>query len=46
MLDQLDEKVVMLGHSMGGLAISAAAELRPDKVGALVYLSGFFTTIR
>ena len=40
-LDQQDEKVVMVGHSMGGLAISAAAELRPDKVGALVYLSGF-----
>ncbi|PCJ40161.1 MAG: alpha/beta hydrolase [SAR86 cluster bacterium] len=40
-LDQQDEKVVMLGHSMGGLAISAAAELRPDKIGALVYLSGF-----
>lgn len=40
-LDQQDEKVVMLGHSMGGLAITAAAELRPEKVGALVYLSGF-----
>ncbi len=40
-LDQQDEKVVMVGHSMGGLAITAAAELRPDKVGALVYLSGF-----
>jgi pimeloyl-ACP methyl ester carboxylesterase len=40
-LDQQDEKVVMLGHSMGGLAISAAAELRPDKIGGLVYLSGF-----
>ena len=40
-LDQQNKKVVMLGHSMGGLAISAAAELRPDKIGALVYLSGF-----
>jgi len=40
-LDQQDEKVIMVGHSMGGLAISAAAELRPDKVGGLVYLSGF-----
>ncbi|MDG2090842.1 MAG: alpha/beta fold hydrolase [Gammaproteobacteria bacterium] len=40
-LDQQDEKVVLVGHSMGGLAISAAAELRPDKIGALVYLSGF-----
>jgi pimeloyl-ACP methyl ester carboxylesterase len=40
-LDQQDEKVVMVGHSMGGLAISAAAEIRPDKVGGLVYLSGF-----
>ncbi len=41
LLDQQDEKVVMVGHSMGGMAISAAAELRPDKIGALVYLSGF-----
>ncbi len=40
-LDQQDEKVIMVGHSMGGIAITAAAELRPDKVGALVYLSGF-----
>ena len=31
----------MLGHSMGGMAISAAAELRPEKVAGLVYLSGF-----
>lgn len=40
-LDQQDEKVIMVGHSMGGLAITAAAELRPEKIGALVYLSGF-----
>lgn len=40
-LDQQDEKVIMLGHSMGGMAISAAAELRPEKVAGLVYLSGF-----
>lgn len=40
-LDQQDDKVVMVGHSMGGIAITAAAELRPEKVGALVYLSGF-----
>ena len=41
LLDEQNEKVIMLGHSMGGLAISAAAELRPDKIGGLVYLSGF-----
>tara|TARA_R110000824_G_scaffold336_1_gene1832 strand:- start:261339 stop:262058 length:720 start_codon:yes stop_codon:yes gene_type:complete len=41
LLDQEDDKVIMLGHSMGGLAISAAAEIRPEKIGGLVYLSGF-----
>jgi pimeloyl-ACP methyl ester carboxylesterase len=32
---------VLVGHSVGGLAISQAAEARPDNVRALVYVSGF-----
>ncbi len=42
-LDQQDEKSRHAGSLHGwSRAISAAAELRPDKVGALVYLSGFY----
>jgi pimeloyl-ACP methyl ester carboxylesterase len=40
-LDSLDEQVVLLGHSMGGMAITAAAELRPEKLKALGYLTAF-----
>jgi pimeloyl-ACP methyl ester carboxylesterase len=40
-LDAQDEPVVLVGHSLGGIVISQAAELRPDKVRALVYLCAF-----
>lgn len=32
---------LLVGHSMGGMAISAAAELAPDHVAGLVYLCAF-----
>ena len=32
---------IVAGHSVGGLVVSQAAEARPDKVRALVYVSGF-----
>jgi pimeloyl-ACP methyl ester carboxylesterase len=35
------EPVVLVGHSSGGVAISQAAEQRPDKVKTLVYLAAF-----
>ena len=38
-LDQLDEPVVLVGHSLGGLTISQTAEYRPDKIRSLVYLT-------
>ncbi|MBT97890.1 MAG: hypothetical protein CL902_04600 [Dehalococcoidia bacterium] len=38
-LDQLDEPVVLVGHSLGGLTITQAAESRPDKIRSLVYLT-------
>jgi len=41
LLDTLDKKVYLLGHSMGGMAISATAELCPEKIKTLIYLSGF-----
>ena len=40
-LDAVDENVVLVGHSMGGMPISAAAERRPDKIKTLVYLTAF-----
>jgi pimeloyl-ACP methyl ester carboxylesterase len=35
------EPAVLLGHSMGGMPISAAAEREPGRVRALVYLCAF-----
>ena len=35
------EPVVLVGHSMGGLVITQAAELVPDGIAALVYLAAF-----
>jgi pimeloyl-ACP methyl ester carboxylesterase len=35
------ERVVLVGHSMGGLAITAAAERAPERIAKLVYLSAF-----
>jgi pimeloyl-ACP methyl ester carboxylesterase len=41
LLDEQSQPVVLVGHSMGGLVISEAAERRPEKIGLLVYLTGF-----
>ena len=35
------EPVILVGHSRGGVIISAAAERLPEKVAALVYLAAF-----
>lgn len=35
------DKVVLVGHSMGGVAITAAAEKAPEKIAKLVYLTAF-----
>jgi pimeloyl-ACP methyl ester carboxylesterase len=40
-LDKLDEKVILVGHSLAGVIISQIAEERPDKIEALVYLAAF-----
>ena len=37
-LDAQPEPVVLVGHSLGGVAISQAAEQRPDGIEKLVYL--------
>ncbi|ABW68968.1 alpha/beta fold hydrolase [Desulfosudis oleivorans] len=40
-LDAAPEPVLLVGHSRGGMVISQAAEARPDKVRALIYLCAF-----
>ncbi len=38
-LESAPEPVILVGHSMGGMSISQAAELCPSKVAKLVYVS-------
>ena len=38
-LDQLDEPVILVGHSLGGLTVTQTAEYRPNKIRTLVYLT-------
>lgn len=40
-LDAQPEPVILVGHSMGGVVITQAAEDRPEKIKKLVYLSAF-----
>ena len=35
------EPVVLVGHSMGGMSITQAAELVPDRIAKLVYVAAF-----
>jgi pimeloyl-ACP methyl ester carboxylesterase len=35
------EKVVLVGHSLGGISIALASELFPEKVAAAVFLAAF-----
>ncbi|MCA9709612.1 MAG: alpha/beta hydrolase [Myxococcales bacterium] len=40
-MDDAGEPVVLVGHSMGGMVISAAAQARPGDVDALVYVAAY-----
>lgn len=40
-LAAIDGQAVVVGHSMGGIAITAAAEACPEKISKLVYLTAF-----
>ena len=40
-LDALAGPVILVGHSSGGIAITQAAEHRPGKIEALVYLAAY-----
>ena len=44
LLDKLDDQVVLLGHSLGGITISQLAEARRRKLKALVYLCALLPT--
>jgi pimeloyl-ACP methyl ester carboxylesterase len=39
LIERMDEPVILVGHSMGGITISSVAEARPDLVQELVYLA-------
>ena len=41
LLDACSGDVVLVGHSLGGLVISAVAEARPERLRRLVYVTGF-----
>lgn len=43
LLQTQDEAVILVGHSMGGATLSYLAEIMPERIAALVYLSGFMT---
>lgn len=43
LLDNAAEPVVLLGHSMGGVALTHLGEQYPDKISKLVYLTAFMT---
>jgi pimeloyl-ACP methyl ester carboxylesterase len=41
LLDSIEGKVILLGHSKNGIMISQVAEYRPDKIETLVYLAAY-----
>lgn len=40
-LDAAGEKVILVGHSLGGLTITQSGEAYPDRIAGLVYLTAF-----
>ena len=40
-IDQQPGKLILVGHSKNGIMVSQAAEYRPDKMEALVYLAAY-----
>lgn len=41
LIDNIDNNIILLGHSMGGMVISQLAEEMPEKITRLVYLAAF-----
>ena len=44
LLDTQKEPVILVGHSFNGITISRVAELHPEKIEKLVYLTAFLLT--
>lgn len=44
LLDKMEEQVILVGHSLGGVTISQLAEARRRKIKALVYLCALLPT--
>jgi pimeloyl-ACP methyl ester carboxylesterase len=40
-IDSIEGKVILVGHSKNGIMISQAAEYRPDKIEKLIYLAAY-----
>ena len=40
-IDESDEPIVLVGHSMSGMVITQAAERCPESIGTLVYLTAY-----
>ncbi|AYL96938.1 alpha/beta fold hydrolase [Mucilaginibacter celer] len=43
-ISNVNGKVILVGHSLGGMIISAVAEQNPSKIEKLVYLSAYLPT--
>lgn len=41
LIDSIQGKVILVGHSKNGIIISQAAEYRPDKIEKLIYLAAY-----
>jgi carboxypeptidase C (cathepsin A) len=41
LIRKLEKKIILVGHSMGGVVISQIAEIIPEHIDLLVYISGF-----
>lgn len=40
-LDSIEDKAILVGHSKNGIMISQAAEYRPEKIEKLIYLAAY-----
>lgn len=43
-MNQIPGKVILVGHSMGGMVITAVADKAPEKIEKLVYVGAFLPT--
>ena len=41
LVDSIEEKVILVGHSKNGIMISQVAEYRPEKIEKLIYLAAY-----